>query len=66
MRNEIAHAQICDKIPFAGVEPETLAHAAQTHLTKWSGCLDFLRAGARAKFPDAIQTKGYFPRLNRV
>ena len=58
-RNEIAHAHICDKMPLLGLEPATLALAAQTftELTKWSGGVDFLRAGSMAKFHGAIQTK---------
>ena len=62
MRNEIAHAHICDKIPLVGIEPATLALAAHTltRITKRSGDLDFPRAGALAKFPDAIQTRKYF------
>ena len=38
-RIEIPNAQIRDKMPLAGLEPATLANAAQTRpqLTKWSG-----------------------------
>ena len=62
MRGEIAHAYICDKISLVGSEPANLAIAAKTlnQPTKWSGGLDFLRAGSMAKFPHEIQTKGYF------
>ena len=62
MRNDIAHAHICGKIPLVGIEPATLSLSAQTltQITKWSGGLDFLRAGALAKFPDAIQTDECF------
>ena len=68
MRNEIAQARICDKIPLMGLEPETLALSPQTiaQLTKWSGGMDCLRAGSMAKCPDAIQTDGYFLLLIRV
>ena len=47
MRNEIAHAHICDKIPLVGIDPATLALSAKTltRLTKWPGGLDLLRAG---------------------
>ena len=59
-RAEIAHAQMCDKIPLVGIGPETLARGTQTltQLTKWSGVMDFFRAGSMGKFPGAIHTKG--------
>ena len=43
MRDEIARAHICDKMPIMGIVPATLALSAQTltRLTKCSGGLDF-------------------------
>ena len=67
-RKDIANARKCDKMPLVGLEPATLDLSAQTltQLTKWSGGVDFLRAGAMAKFHDAIQTKGGPSGLNRL
>ena len=63
IRNEIAHAHICDKSPLSGLEPAALAPAEQTltQRTIWSERLDFLRAGELAISPDAIQTEECIP-----
>ena len=55
-------------MPHAGLGQATLALAGQTltRLTELTGSLDFLRARALAKFPDAIQAQGNLLRLNCV
>ena len=50
--NEITHAQICDKMPPVGIEPETLTikACAITQITRWPAAPDSLHVGDIDKF----------------
>ena len=53
-------------MPLSGFARATVAAQTPAQLTKWSGILNFLRVGAPAKFPDAIQATSNLLFLNRV